>query len=167
MDLANDNYTIYLHQNIRFLRKRLSMSQEELAGRIGLNRGNIASYENGTAEPKICNLLKLSSLFGVSIMDLTQRDLNDEEALAEASKAFQQISERERELVEQFTHKAREIEAVFNGLYTCCHFKTSSIGEMPKDMQILFSNFEQLHEAAQTLLCSHKALLDFIRYRIK
>ena len=166
MALVNHNQTIYLHQNIRHLRKRLSMSQEELAGRVGLNRGNIASYENGTAEPKICNLLKLSSLFGVSIMDLTQRDLSDEEALNEAGKAYLQISRGEWEALDQFVKQSKEIEAVFKGLYTCCHFKTSAIGEMPKDMQILLSNFDQLYEAAQTLLCNHKSLLDFIRYRM-
>lgn len=167
MDLVNENQPIYLHKNIRCLRKRLSLSQEELAGKIGLNRGNIASYENGSAEPKICNLLKLSNLFGVSMMDLTQRDLSDEHTLASAGKRYQQISDSEREIVEQFGTKAEEIEKVFKGLYTCCRFKTSTLGELPKDTQILLSNFEQLYEAANTLLCNHKALLDFIQYRMK
>lgn len=167
MNSVNETQPIYLHKNIRCLRKRLSLSQEELAGKIGLNRGNIASYENGSAEPKICNLLKLSNLFGVSMMDLTQRDLSDEHALLSASKNYQQISDSEREIVEQFGAKAEEIEKVFNGLYTCCRFKTSTLGELPKDTQILLSNFEQLYEAANTLLCNHKALLDFIQYRMK
>lgn len=65
-----------LSQNIRYLRKRQELSQEELALRVGLNRGNIASYENGTAEPKICNLLKLAQIFGISVTDLTQKDLS-------------------------------------------------------------------------------------------
>lgn len=167
MDLVNDKYTIYLPDNIRCLRKRLNLSQEELAGKIGLNRGNIASYENGTAEPKICNLLKLSALFGISMTDLTQQDLSDEKALTLASNNYHQVADSERQIVEQFVQKTEKIEAVFKGLHACCHFKTSSIGEMPKDMQILLSNFEQLYEAADTLLCNHKALLDFIRYKMK
>lgn len=167
MDLVNENYTIYLHQNIRLLRKRLSISQEELAGKIGLNRGNIASYENGTAEPKICNLLKLSTLFGVSMMDLTQRDLSDEETLTAANKNYQQLQEGDLEIVQQFTRKAEEIEQVFHGLHTCCRFRANNMGELPKDMQILLSNFEQLYEAGQSLLCNHKALLDFIHHRLK
>lgn len=167
MDLVNDKFTIHLPHNIRCLRKRLNLSQEELASRVGLNRGNIASYENGTAEPKICNLLKLSALFEVSLMDLTQQDLRDETAFDLASKNYRQISDSERELIEQFRQKMDKIEAVFKGLHACCQFKTSTIEEMPKDMQILLFNFEQLHEAAVTLLCNHKALLDFIRYKMK
>lgn len=167
MDMVNDNHTIYLHKNIRCLRKRLNLSQEELANKIGLNRGNISSYENGSAEPKICNLLKLSNLFGVSMMDLTQQDLSKEEFLSTVNKNYQQISDGEKKIVEQFSLKAQEIEEVFKGLHTCCRFKTSNLGELPKDTQILLSNFEQLHEAAQTLLCNHKALLDFIQYRLK
>jgi len=167
MDLVNDNYTIHLQHNLRCLRKRLNLSQEELAGKVGLNRGNIASYENGTAEPKICNLLKFSALFGVSMMDLTQQDLRDETALALANRNYRQIADSELEIVEQFAQKADNIEAVFRGLHACCQFKTNSISEMPKDMQILLSNFEQLYEAADSLLCNHKALLDFIRYKVK
>lgn len=167
MDLVNDKFTIHLPHNIRCLRKRLNLSQEELASRVGLNRGNIASYENGTAEPKICNLLKLSALFEVSLMDLTQQDLRDDKAFDLASKNYRQISASERELIEQFRQKMDKIEAVFKGLHACCQFKTSTIEEMPKDMQILLFNFEQLYEAAETLLCNHKALLDFIRYKMK
>ena len=89
MDVAKEIQKIYLNQNIRFLRKRLSLSQEELANRVGLNRGNIASYENGTAEPRICNLLKLSTLFGISIMDITQKDLSNGHNLTRANEAFQ------------------------------------------------------------------------------
>jgi transcriptional regulator with XRE-family HTH domain len=76
METVNGNLNSnFLPQNLRNLRKRMNLSQEQFAKRIGLNRGNIASYEKGTAEPKICNLLKMANLFGVSILDLTARDL--------------------------------------------------------------------------------------------
>ena len=78
MDKVNEDYNlpqIYLANNIRNLRKRNSWSQEELAGKVGLNRGNIASYEKGTAEPKICNLVKIARCFGVSILELTGFDM--------------------------------------------------------------------------------------------
>lgn len=168
MDLMNEHYPIFLHRNIRCLRKRLNLSQEELAAKIGLNRGNIASYENGTAEPKICNLLKLSTLFGISITDLTQRDLGgDDTSTSEASERYEKFSNTELEVVQRFSERSEEIEQVFRGLHTCCRFRTNTMGELPKDVQILLSNFEQLYEAAQTLMCNHKALLEFIKSRIK
>lgn len=53
----------FLALNLRLLRKKFQWSQEEFANRVGLNRGNIASYENGATEPKIYSLLKMSELF--------------------------------------------------------------------------------------------------------
>lgn len=168
MDIAkNDQPTIFLQQNIRCLRKKLNLSQEDLGSSIGLNRGNIASYENGTAEPKICNLLKLSNLFRVSIMDLTQRDLSDEKAFETAQSYYQQMSNKEKEVIRRFMQKADEIGEVIYGLHTCHQFKAKSMGDLPKDMQIMMVNFEQLYDAAQALLRNHQALLDFIKCRLK
>lgn len=167
MDVVNNNQPIFLQQNLRCLRKKLNMSQEDLGARIGLNRGNIASYENGTAEPKICNLLKLSSLFRVSIMDLTQRDLSDEKALESATNYYQQMTNKEKEVIRQFMQKAEEIGEVIYGLHTCHQFKAKSMDDLPKDMQIMMVNFEQLYDAAQALLGNHQALLDFIKCRLK
>ena len=93
MEALNGIVSSMLPQNIRYLRKRQELSQEELATQVGLNRGNIASYENGTAEPKICNLLKIAHLFGISIADLTQKELIREEEYDNASSAYQAQSQ--------------------------------------------------------------------------
>ena len=129
--------------------------------------GNIASYEKGTAEPKLCNLLKLSHLFEVSIIDLTQKDLSDEATLNTASNNFQKVSQGERELLRQFFNRAEEYQKVIHSLHTCHQFKLKSISDLPKDMQIMMINFEQLFDAAQALLSNHKALIDFIKCRMK
>lgn len=167
MDISTQTATIFLPFNIRCLRKKRNLSQEELANKIGLNRGNIASYEKGTAEPKICNLVKLSRLFEVSIIDLTQKDLRDEATLVAASNNYQKVSQGERELIRQFTNRAEEFHQVINGLYTCHQFKLKSLPELPKDMQVMMANFDQLFDAAQALLHNHKALIDFIKCRMK
>lgn len=167
MDLAKENISNFLHQNLRAMRKKLQLSQEELAMKIGLNRGNIASYEKGTAEPKICNLLRISKFFRVSVLDLTQKDLSDETSYLTASNNYQKISTGERELISQFINRSEELQEVIQSLYTCHQFKAKTIGEMPKEMQIMMINFEQLHDASQNLLRNHQALLDFIRCRIK
>ena len=134
MDVVKQNTsTIFLQQNIRLLRKRLKLSQEELANRVGLNRGNIASYENGTAEPKICNLLKIANLFGISIIDITQKDLSRKNALAEANSTYQSLSSNELELMEQFLRRAEELEKVFQSIHTCFLFKAKSMDEDIKD----------------------------------
>ena len=167
MDLGHRIITINLPQNIRCLRHKLNLSQEELATRIGLNRGNIASYEKGTAEPKICNLLKLSNLFGVSIIDLTQKDLRCEETLTVATNNYQKVTKADRELIVQFFDRAQELNEVFESIYTCHQFKMKSLSDLPKDMQVMMVNFEQLFDAAKSLMHNHQALLEFIKCRMK
>ena len=43
----------FIASNLKVLRKSTGWSQTELAECVGLNRGNIASYESGCAEPSI------------------------------------------------------------------------------------------------------------------
>lgn len=166
MDRSNTEGRIYLHQNIRCLRKHLSISQEELANRVGLNRGNIASYENGSAEPKICNLLKMANLFAVSLTDLTQKDLSQVDLSSYRSGNNQPIGTAEKQLIEDFDAKAAQLQDVFKSLHTCCMFKANSLENMPKDTQIMLTHFDQLYEASQTLLGQYRDLLQFIKCRI-
>jgi transcriptional regulator with XRE-family HTH domain len=170
MTVGQPNYpTIFLHQNIRLLRKQLKLSQEELANRVGLNRGNIASYENGTAEPKICNLLKFSTLFGVSIIDLTQKDLKEEDSLVKASEKFQQLNANELELMNKFAAKSEKLGSVISSIHTCFQYKTQSMKEeVPsKEMMMIMMKFEELFEASNELLKNHRDLLDFINCRCR
>ena len=167
MDLGKEQVSIYLHHNLRVMRKKLRMSQEELAMQIGLNRGNIASYEKGTAEPKICNLLRIAKFFRISVLDLTQKDLRDDDTLTVASNNYEKLSNGDKELILQFEKRSEELQEVLQSLYTCNQFRARTLAEMPREMQILMINFEQLFEASENLLRNHHALLDFIRCRLK
>lgn len=167
MESLSEQNQIFLPQNIRCLRKRLNYSQEELGSQIGLNRGNIASYENGTAEPKICNLLKLANLFSVSILDLTKMDLRQETNFNTASHKYQKMSHGEMELLEQFLSKAEELKAVMDSLHHCHSFKKKSIAGDDKNMQTIVHYFDQLYELTMTLYSSHTDLLEFIKCRLK
>ena len=170
MSLTQQDHTpFFLHKNIRLLRKQLKLSQEELGNRIGLNRGNIASYENGTAEPKICNLLKMSNLFGVSIIDLTQKNLDDHSQLTQANAKFQKLNANELELMEQFAKRAEELQSVIQSIHTCFQFKAKSMDslEQSKEMMIIAMKFEELFDASENLLHNHHALIEFINCRCK
>jgi len=164
-----ENPPILLPQNIRFLRKRNKLSQEELASKIGLNRGNIASYEKGTAEPKICNLLKIARLFAVSIRDLTGIDLSQVKnlngygmILAKGHHAKTTTSLNRSQLEKHLT-KAEELQTVVSSLYNCHCFKLKNIEVSDKDTQVLVSNFEQLYEITHSLLHSHQELLELVK----
>ncbi|MBI9069664.1 MAG: helix-turn-helix domain-containing protein [Salinivirgaceae bacterium] len=64
-----------IENNIKFLRKKNGLTQEDLAKKIGVNRAMIGSYEEKRAQPKISVLQGLSTFFKVSIDDLINTDL--------------------------------------------------------------------------------------------
>jgi transcriptional regulator with XRE-family HTH domain len=155
MDIVNESYRkSYLPSNIRLLRKQKKWSQGELAEKIGLNRGNIASYENGTAEPKICNLLKMAHLFGVNLLTLIQKDLNE----ANHQHLFANLTARPE--MGHYLDRAEELQSVIDGLNICCRYKVKKMnGDLPPEMQLIALHFDELYQAAQTLLDQHLALL--------
>lgn len=155
---------IYLPDNLRQLRKRMNWSQEEMADKIGLNRGNIASYENGTAEPKICNLIKLANLFGVSAYDLIHHPIKDEDSYQVAVQRHQNgKSAIDPSNFERFVKEAEDIQSVVKGLHCLFRLKTNNGSELPDEIQFMKDHFEQLHSVTQHLLSSHLDLIAFIK----
>lgn len=56
-----------LSDNMRFLRAKLKMSQQKLADDLKITRGRYAKYEDGSSEPPIEILIRISKYFQVSI----------------------------------------------------------------------------------------------------
>lgn len=60
--------------NLRYLRNRNGLSQEEVAEKIGVSRQSVAKWENGDSLPDILNCEALADLYGVSLNDLVRFD---------------------------------------------------------------------------------------------
>lgn len=56
--------------NLMELRKRHDLSQEELAGKIGVSRQTLSKYETGESLPDIEKCKALADVFGVTVDDL-------------------------------------------------------------------------------------------------
>ena len=65
--------------NIRVLRKRHKLSQEQLAEKVNVSRQTIAKWENGEALPDIYKCKILGDIFQVTV-DQLSRNMNEEEA---------------------------------------------------------------------------------------
>src|SRR5436190_17727197 len=63
-----------LNTNIKFLRKRLGLTQSQLAENMGIKRSLIGAYEEGRAEPKLSTLVSFARLFGISLDSLATED---------------------------------------------------------------------------------------------
>ncbi len=66
-------------ENLRRLRKRDQITQEELADRLGVSRQSVSKWETGEAYPETDKLISLSDLFSVSIDVMMQGSVTDSE----------------------------------------------------------------------------------------
>lgn len=77
--------------NLKKFRYVNEMTQQEVADKLGIDRTTYSKYEGGRANPQFDNVLKLASIFGISVSDICGTDkplyglsdgtqLNDEEA---------------------------------------------------------------------------------------
>lgn len=168
MEFTANSSNFNLSGNIRTLRKRMCLSQEELAEKMGLNRGNIASYESGSAEPKICNLVKFAQLFQVSIFDLTHNDLKEESTYLQATQRHLNGNDDPSfPAIGQYADEAKEFESAIKGMGCMFSMKLREIGELPEELAPVKLQFQQLQSIALRLLQSHVELISTVKSKCK
>ncbi len=62
-------------KNLRFLRKKGSLNQEEISLLFNKRANTIGNWENRKSEPSMAELIKLGEYFNVSIQELLHTDL--------------------------------------------------------------------------------------------
>jgi transcriptional regulator with XRE-family HTH domain len=67
---------MFLSQNLKILRKKTSLTQDEAAEKIGISRTKLNAYENAHSEPTIDGLLVLSLFYKVNIDTILKTDFN-------------------------------------------------------------------------------------------
>ncbi len=166
MDFVKNDSGFCLAENLRSLRKRMKWSQEEFADKVGLNRGNIASYENGTAEPKICNLVKIAHLFNIAVFDLTHSSLKEEGSIELATQVRQNgFAQPGPDSLGLFLKEAEDFQQAIKGLHCLFRLKTKNATELPDEAVFLKEQFEQLYGLSEQLMSSHLELLATIQIK--
>lgn len=103
---------VNLNENIRVLRKRLSLTQDQFAQQLGIKRSLIGAYEEGRAEPKLELLQKMAEVFSISVDDLIGKEFKADTVLPD--KKFMRgkdvvvvtVDSSERDNIEFVPHKA-------------------------------------------------------------
>lgn len=67
----------YFADNVKFLRKKRKMSQDEMLAAVGFQRTTWASYELKKSEPSIDGIIRIARFFSVSIEDLVDKKIED------------------------------------------------------------------------------------------
>ena len=65
-----------LSENIKYLRKRLGLTQDQFSKKLGVKRSAIGAYEEGRAEPKLRTIQDIAHFFKCSVDALLSRDLS-------------------------------------------------------------------------------------------
>jgi transcriptional regulator with XRE-family HTH domain len=61
-------------ERVRDTRERQGLTQEQLAGRAGLDRSYVGGVERGEHNISLSNILKIARALGVSAADLLEED---------------------------------------------------------------------------------------------
>lgn len=67
----------YLASNLRFLRKKKGITQNDLADKLDVQRTMISAYEDGRSEPKLMTLGKLCDVLEVGMEELLSHDIEE------------------------------------------------------------------------------------------
>ena len=70
MLLSDQEYLIELGKAIVEKRKKLCLTQSELAFKVGLEVPNLSVIENGKSNPQLLTLLKISAALGTELTEL-------------------------------------------------------------------------------------------------
>ncbi len=65
-----------ISDNIKYLRKKIGLTQEQFAERIGIKRSLVGAYEEGRADPRIGNLINMADVFGTSVDIIINKDVS-------------------------------------------------------------------------------------------
>ncbi|HEY5689999.1 MAG TPA: LexA family transcriptional regulator [Cyclobacteriaceae bacterium] len=67
-----------INENIRYIRKKLKLTQDQFGQQLGIKRSLVGAYEEGRAEPRLELLGKMAGLIGLPVDALLSDDLNTE-----------------------------------------------------------------------------------------
>jgi transcriptional regulator with XRE-family HTH domain len=75
--LAIPNFMSTIPSNIKFLRKKKGLTQQQFADQIGIKRSLVGAYEEERAEPKYELLKKIALFFDISVDDFINETIDE------------------------------------------------------------------------------------------
>ena len=118
-----------LSENIKLYRKKMELTQEELAENMGVTVGAVSKWENGANVPDIQTMMELANFFDISMDELlgynmSSKKVNDMydtiNALCNEHKFDEAISEAKNALI-RFPHTFKILYAAANTYFLCSY----------------------------------------------
>ena len=77
-----------INENIRYIRKKLKLTQDQFGQQLGIKRSLVGAYEEGRAEPRLELLSKMAGLVNLPVDALLNNDLNKSETTPQPHKDY-------------------------------------------------------------------------------
>ncbi len=159
----------YLSKNISFLRKKLEISQQELANRLYLSRSNIASYESGKAEPKAIKLVEIARFFNISMTQLIEENLEQlspekiRTSNANIQEKLNKLLENRKVMVNVYELKTEQLKKVAVGLRALHDLKINQIESPSTQLLVMIRDFENLLEVMDKLVAINEEVVSYLK----
>ncbi|RKL61433.1 XRE family transcriptional regulator [Thermoanaerobacteraceae bacterium SP2] len=105
-----------LGDNLKQLRQKIGLRQEDVAKMVGVERSTLANWERGAKQPGLEILVKLSQLFGVSLNELV--GLNNDQVHTPLTQYYSLISDPVVKLLSERTGVPARNIAAFISAFT-------------------------------------------------
>jgi len=115
-------------KNIKKIRNVKGLSQQSFSELFDLKRGNISSYEESRAEPKIEVMIRIANFFGIPLSDLIEKDLSVNELLHYNSRL---VVETEKLKIARYPVNIHYVSAPYINDYVQRYHDTGFLQQLP------------------------------------
>lgn len=152
----------------------MGLSQEEFGKLVGLNRGNIASYEKQSAEPSIINLSRISKYFNIDLGDLIEEDLSERNKLISqidepdanaVEEALKESLEDHSSKIEKFRKRSDEMARILMGFRQFHKFRMENPEDLSEDVKKMAMDYERLLEVLEDVLSTNRHIMQLLDKR--
>lgn len=152
----------------------MGLSQDEFGKLVGLNRGNIASYEKQSAEPSIINLSRISKYFNIDLGDLIEEDLSERNKLISqidepdanaVEEALKESLEDHSSKIEKFRKRSDEMASILMGFRQFHKFRMENPKDLSEDVKKMAMDYERLLEVLEDVLSTNRHIMQLLDKR--
>ncbi len=102
--------------NIKYLRKKENLSQEEFAERFGVSRQSVAKWENGESTPDIYKCNEIAEYYQITLdilvsLSLEEQQINEETSEGKYIFGMVKIGERGQIVIPKYAREVFELSA--------------------------------------------------------
>jgi len=162
----NENQST-LSNNIKYLRKKLGLNQEQLAQALTINRSNIAAYEAKNVEPRLRIILEMSKFFDVDLKSFIQTKINDDidlNTIKHSNNQSEKPPKNDAHLntkieLDAFLDKSVQIKKILTGLKSFHQFRRNNLKERSSEQENILSDIDNFIMLMEHLLLNNEALV--------